>query len=194
MAKNSNFKCVWVVARLHDYLVFWNFSLIRRFPSGTLHSKKKFFYVDFSLWGKQYIFPKLHFFSNFSPLRQARSTQLLTTACKILYSTYVGTYILLFEEGHTVRILSSFEFMAVCKNSAVHTHARLLKWWTYPHTVSLLGVFEFWNVQTLRKINRSLCMIFTILLTLWNYEQKKLAINKTFFFFFRFWWNCSTHG
>ena len=40
---------------------------------------------------------------------------------------HICSYILLFEEGHTVRILSSFEFMAVCKNSAVHTHARLLK-------------------------------------------------------------------
>ena len=33
------------------------------------------------------------------------------------------------------------------------------------------------------------CMIFTILLTLWNSEQKKWTINKTFLFFIWFWWN-----
>ena len=46
------------------------------------------------------------------------------------------------------------------------------------------------------KIDNSLCMIFTILLTLWNSEPKKLLKIKLFCFSSDFdatWWSCSTH-
>ena len=43
---------------------------------------------------------------------------------------------------------------------------------------------------------RALCTIFTILLTLWNSEQKNRLLIKLFCFSFDFdetWWNCSIH-
>ena len=43
----------------------------------------------------------------------------------------------------------------------------------------------------------ALCKIFTIRLTLWNFEQKNGLLIKLFCFLSNFdesWWNCSTHG
>ena len=57
--------------------------------------------------------------------------------------------------------------------------------------------FKVWAVLAVVRWQFSLCTIFTILLTLWNSEQKnRLLINLLCFSsdFDETWWSCSTHG
>ena len=66
--------------------------------------------------------------------------------------------------------------------------------------ILFLSGLHFDVANTLMMIQQktlALCMIFMILLTLWNYEQKNMLLIKLFCFssdFDETWWNCSTHG